>query len=119
MREKFYCDVEKKMNNNFKKNNCSSDKKLLNKMIHLNQVVSFWKGVCDIVHPIITIEKYKESKNKFNKLIKNDSQIYSKHKPLPKIFTNSKLLEIKHNEKLKNKIKFIKILKENKKIISE
>ena len=119
MREKFYCDVEKKMNNNFKKNNCSSDKKLLNKMIHLNQVVSFWKGVCDIVHPIITIEKYKESKNKFNKFIKNDSQIYSKHKPLPKIFTNSKLLEIKHNEKLKNKIKFIKILKENKKIISE
>ena len=112
-------DVKKKMSNNFKKNNFSSDKKILNKMIHLNQVVSFWKGVCDIVHPIITIEKYKESKNKFNKFIKNDSQIYSKHKPLPKIFTNSKLLEIKHNEKLKNKIKFMKILKENKKLISE
>jgi hypothetical protein len=119
MREKIYSDVKKKMSNNFKKNNFSSDKKILNKMIHLNQVVSFWKGVCDIVHPIITIEKYKESKNTFNKFIKNDSQIYSKHKPLPKIITNSKLLEIKHNEKLKNKIKFMKILKENKKINSE
>ena len=121
MRKKFYFDVKKKMDDNFKKKDFSSDKKLINTITHLNQVITFWKGVCDIVHPIITIEKYKKKSNNFkNILIKNDSQILShKFKPLPKIITNSKLLPIKHYDKFTNEKKFMKILKENKKLISE
>lgn len=124
MREKLYSDVEKRMENHFKKKDVEFiDKKLINRFVHIKQVLTFWKGVSDYIHPILSVEKYKGN----NKIIRNFSDgkenktqlNNNKVKNLPRLLSNFEINKRRHKEKLKQNIIFYKKIHNDKKLLDD
>ncbi len=122
LKEKLYSDIEKKYEIIYKKKNLE-DKRLINRFIHMHQVLTFWEGVCNYVHPIISNQKYqlnknttpnKNKKNEDNKGLNSERLI-----PLPKLLTNDKIWEKRHKEKIKKEIEFYQKLKEERELKDE
>ena len=124
MREKLYSDVEKRMENHFKKKDVEFiDKKLINRFVHIKQVLTFWKGVSDYIHPILSVEKYKGN----NKIIRNLSDgkenktqlNNNKVKNLPRLLSNFEINKRRYKEKLKQNIIFYKKIHNDKKLLDD
>jgi CUB/sushi domain-containing protein len=119
LKEKLYSDIEKKMEIIYKKKNLE-DKRLINRFIHMHQVLTFWEGVCNYVHPIISIQKLNLNKNNIsNKKKENEDNKELNNerlKPLPKLLTNEKIWEKRHKEKIKKEIEFYQKLNEEKEL---
>ena len=124
MREKLYSDVEKRMENHFKKKDVEFiDKKLINRFVHIKQVLTFWKGVSDYIHPILSVEKYKGN----NKIIRNFSDgkenktqlNNNKVKNLPRLLSNFEINKRRYKEKLKQNIIFYKKIHNDKKLLDD
>lgn len=122
MREKLYSDVEKRMENHFKKKDTEFiDKKLINRFVHIKQVLTFWKGVSDYIHPILSVEKYKGN----NKITRNFSDgkenkthlNNNKEKNLPRLLSNFEINKRRHKEKLKQNIIFYNKIHNDKKLL--
>ena len=122
LKEKLYSDIEKKYEIIYKKKNLE-DKRLINRFIHMHQVLTFWEGVCNYVHPIISIQKFqlnknttpnKNKKNEDNKGLNSERLI-----PLSKLLTNDKIWEKRHKEKIKKEIEFYQKLKEERELKDE
>ena len=122
LKEKLYSDIEKKMEVIYKKKNLE-DKRLISRFIHMHQVLTFWEGVCNYVHPIISNQKYQLNKNTTpNKNKKNeDNKGLNSERimPLPKLLTNDKIWEKRHKEKIKKEIEFYQKLKEERELKDE
>ncbi len=103
----------------YKKKNLE-DKRLINRFIHMHQVLTFWEGVCNYVHPIISIQKLNLNKNNIsNKKKENEDNKELNNerlKPLPKLLTNEKIWEKRHKEKIKKEIEFYQKLNEEKEL---
>ena len=124
MKEKLYLDINKKIINSYNKREINVQKRLLDKFVHIKQVMTFWKGVFDFAHPLISIEKYKSNSNSIRRKTKQnqnfeDNKINNqKLNHFPRIYSNNKLWDKRHNEKLKEENLFYKKLIEEKKEIN-
>ena len=122
LKNKLYCDIENKVRDDFENKQILFEKNIKNKIIHLKQIVTFWNSFCDYINPILSIEKYKESTeniknyNEERKIIKSCSPI---KRPYPNLISNFKIMEKRHNIKLKKQQNYIKeLIKEQKDINS-
>ena len=103
MKEKLYLDINKKIINSYNKREINVQKRLLDKFVHIKQVMTFWKGVFDFAHPLISIEKYKSNSNSIRRKTKQNQN-----------FEGNKI----NNQKLKEDNLFYKKLIEEKKEIN-
>ena len=114
MREKFYEDIEKKMEFKFKNKNFCHDHSVKDRLIQMNQVGLFWGGVFEYCNPLICVKKFKYVKEnlfrerllkaKLNNYIINDDELdYYNLKKIkiqkPILYTNNLRDEIRHPEK--------------------
>jgi hypothetical protein len=122
LKNKLYFDIGNKIKEDFENKQFKCEKNITNKIIHLKQIVTFWNSFCDYINPILSIEKYKESTeniknyNEERKIIKSCSPI---KRPYPNLISNFKIMEKRHNIKLKKQKNYIKeLIKEQKDITS-
>ena len=122
LKNKLYFDIGNKIKEDFENKQFKCEKNITNKIIHLKQIVTFWNSFCDYINPILSIEKYKESTeniknyNEERKIIKSCSPI---KRPYPNLISNFKIMEKRHNIKLKKQQNYIKeLIKEQKDITS-
>ena len=59
MKEKFYIDVENKINVHLKNKKFIEDEMLHNRIVHMKKVSTFWNGVADYINPIFQVEKFR------------------------------------------------------------
>jgi hypothetical protein len=124
MKDRFYSDVEEKLNYHFKNKPFYYDVSLKNKIIQLNQIKEFWGGMSDYTNPILCtkrvrylsklIEDRKNLREKKDENYKNkESEIYYKlvkkrnkknNIEMPKLYTNSNFIEKRREEIRKNRI---------------
>ena len=125
MREKLYIDVEKRMENNLKKKDIEDiDKKLLNRFIYIKQVLTFWKGISDFIHPILSVEKYKENNSSIRNFSDGKENNFklnnvNKVKKFPRILSNFEINNRRHKEILNQKINFYNKINKDKKLIED
>ena len=125
MKDRFYADTELKMKKKLKNTTFSIDNSLKNKIIEINKIGDFWKGVFDYCNPVINLKKYKCSKDMFNgyKIMKKKSktdnelqkQNLSENKmntkselKSPRLFTINSFADYRHQKKLETKREFFK-----------
>ena len=130
MKDRFYSDIEDKLNNRFINKPFHYDFSLKDKIIQVNQVKKFWCGLSDYTNPILCTSKvryisklieYKKNIINIKRMNKNAKNIQNKiyHKfirkrninsNIPKLYTNSNFMEGKMEEIKKNRL----FLKERK-----
>jgi hypothetical protein len=125
MKDRFYADTELKMKKKLKNTIFSIDNSLKNKIIEINKIGDFWKGVFDYCNPVINLKKYKCSKDMFNgyKIMKKKSktdnelqkQNLSENKmntkselKSPRLFTINSFADYRYQKKLETKMEFFK-----------
>ena len=124
MKDRFYSDVEEKLNYHFRNKPFYYDVSLKYKIIQLNQIKEFWGGMSDYTNPILCTkrvrylskliedrknlrEKKDESfKNKGNEVDYKFVKKRNKNRKLemPKLYTNSNFIEKRREEMRKNGI---------------
>ena len=132
MKDRFYTDIEEKLNRKFRNKPFYYDVSLKNKIIQLNQIKEFWGGISDYTNPIlctkrvrylsklIDYRKHLRENMKNEESVKNiENNIYSKllkkknkNIVIPKLYTNSNLIE-KRREEIK-KIRLFSRERKNK-----
>lgn len=125
MKDRFYVDTEIKMKKKLKNTNFSIDNSLKNKIIELNKIGDFWKGVFDYCSPVINLKRYKCSKDMFNghKIMKKKSKTFNEVQKQnlsdnkmntkselksPRLFTINSFADYRHQKKLETKMEFFK-----------
>jgi len=125
MKDRFYADTEIKMKKKLKNTTFSIDNSLKNKIIEINKIGDFWKGVFDYCNPVINLKKYKCSRDMFNKhkIMKKKSktdnefqkQNLSENKKnikyelkTPRLFTINSFADYRRQKKLETKNEFFK-----------
>ena len=108
MKDKFYEDIEKKMNIKLMDRNFCHDKSMKDKIIKLNKIGLFWGSVFEYCNPLITVKKYKCIKDQLQKnknidfndpYIENyKNKMYNKIKPI--LYTNNLVNRIRRREKI-------------------
>ena len=108
MKDKFYEDIEKKMNIKLMDRNFCHDKSMKDKIIKLNKIGLFWGSVFEYCNPLITVKKYKCIKDqlKNNKNIDTDetyaenykNKMNNKMKPI--LYTHNLVNRIRRREKI-------------------
>ena len=104
LKDKFYIDVENKINLHLKNKKFIEDQMLHNRIIHMKKFSAFWKSIADYINPILSIQKFK-----YNKLLKGEPIKEDKKekviKHIPKLYTNILLTNKIHKEKIeRNKL---------------
>lgn len=113
MKDKFYEDVEKQMNKKLKDKVFTHDKTISEKLIKMNQVGTFWKGIFDYCYPLFALKKYKnysKTHDKRNKSYKN--QYYNNNDYFNDI--ENDLMDIRRKPKIYKFEKIIEVRKKNK-----
>ena len=130
MKDRFYSDIENKLNTRFINKPFHYDFSIKDKIIQVNQIKKFWCGLSDYTNPILCTSKvryisklidYKKNitniKKMNNDAKKIQNKIYHKIKRnrnnnanIPKLYTNTNFLEEKMEEIRKNRL----FLKERK-----
>ena len=120
MKDRFYPDIEEKLNRKFRNKPFYYDVSLKNKIIQLNQIKEFWGGLSDYTNPILCTKRvrYLSELIKYRKYlrenIKNEEKVKNKENDIfskllkktnksiaiPKLYTNSDLIE-KRREDIK------------------
>ena len=125
MKDRFYADTELKMKKKLRNITFSIDNSLKKKIIEINKIGDFWKGVFDYCSPVINIKKYKCSRDMFNgyknmkKKSKIDNEIQkqniSENKrntknelKSPRLFTINSFVDYRRQKKLETKVEFFK-----------
>ena len=115
MKNKFYEDIEKKMNNKLNNKIFCHDNSIKDKIIKLNKIGVFWGSVFEYCNPLITTQKYRCIKNKqlFDDIYNDDykQKINNQNKPI--LFTHNLINKLRHKEKIQNEI----LLKKEKNLI--
>ena len=124
MKDRFYSDIEYRLNYQFKNKPFYYDPSIKNKIIQLKQIKDFWGGMSDYTNPILCtkrvrylsklIEDRKNLREKKDENYKNkESEIYYKlvkkrnkknNIEMPKLYTNSNFIEKRREEIRKNRI---------------
>ena len=108
LKNKFYIDSEKKFAKYNKEKNETKDK-----IIHIKKVTKFWKNLFDYLNPLFEDEKYELKKKLYKRNNKSSRNIILKENNLisklssnsPRIYSNSMLSNLIHNQqKIKKKI---------------
>ena len=124
MKDRFYSDVEEKLNYHFRKKPFYYDVSLKNKIIQLIQIKEFWGGMSDYTNPILCtkrvrylsklIEDRKNLREKNDSITKKENEIYhklvkktNKKIQMAKLYTNSNFIE-KIREEIRKGRKFVK-----------
>ena len=123
MKNRFYSDVEDKLNYQFKYRPFYYDTSVKNKIIQLNQIKEFWGGMSDYTNPILctkrvrylskliedkkNIRENKDNEILYHKLMKKRNRI----KIMPKLYTNNNFIEKRKEDK---EIKIFSKEKKNK-----
>ena len=115
MKDKFYEDIEKKMNIKLMDRNFCHDKSMKDKIIKLNKIGLFWGSVFEYCNPLITVEKYrciKDQLKKYRNIDMDDpyvenykNKLNNKMKPI--LYTHNLVNRLRRREKL-NEILFKK-----------
>ncbi len=108
MKDKFYEDIEKKMNIKLMDRNFCHDKSMKDKIIKLNKIGLFWGSVFEYCNPLITVKKYRCIKDqlKKNKDIDMDDPYVDNYKNKmnykmkPILYTNNLVNRIRRREKI-------------------
>ena len=116
LKDKFYDDVENQVNKKLKNKIFTHDKSIPEKIIKMNQVGEFWKGIFDYCCPLFALKKYRSFRNLQEKkdnldrhqcYSKNDDffniNIYKDLKVLrkkPKIYKYENIIEVKRKNKM-------------------
>jgi len=130
MKDRFYSDIENKLNTRFINKPFHYDFSVKDKIIQVNQIKKFWCGISDYTNPILCTSKvryisklieYKKNIINIKKMKKDAKKIQNKiyHKikrkrneniSIPKLYTNTNFIEEKMEEIKKKRL----ILKERK-----
>ena len=120
MKDKFYEDIDKKMNNKLTDKSFLRDKSLKERIIKMNKIGLFWGTVFEYCNPLISSEKFKlENSFKQKKLEESDDTYINEYKSKnrkeikPILYTNSLFSQLKRKEKIKNDILFKKMQRKN------
>ena len=110
MKDKFYEDIDKKMNLKLKYKNFLHDTSVKERIIKMNKIGLFWGGVFEYCNPLLSATKFKFQKqfnhNKY-KVKKNEmhideykSKINQEMKPI--LYTNNLFNKLMRKEKIQN-----------------
>ena len=112
MKDKFYEDIDKKMNIKLKYKNFSHDTSIKERIIKMNKIGMFWGGVFEYCNPLLSATKFKFAKKlcrdqiKSMKKVKYIDEYKSKTnkeiKPIPILYTNNVFNKLMRKERIKN-----------------
>ena len=116
MKDKFYEDIDKKMNIKLKSKIFLHDTSVKDRIIKMNKIGLFWGGVFEYCNPLLSAKKFKYAKKKYHlngKLndlyvdeYKSKSKINKEIKPV--LYTNNVFNKLMRKEKKKKEILFYK-----------
>ena len=115
MKEKFYIDVENKINVHLKNKKFIEDEMLHNRIVHMKKVSTFWNGVADYINPIFQVEKFRINKLMRGETIKKEEKETFTKKLKPKLYTTMVMSNMKYNLKKEKEKLFYEKLKEMQK----
>ena len=115
MKEKFYIDVENKINVHLKNKKFIEDEMLHNRIVHMKKVSTFWNGVADYINPIFQVEKFRINKLLRGEKIKKEEKEKFTKKLKPKLYTTMVMNNMKYNLKKEKEKLFYEKLKEMQK----
>lgn len=114
-KDKFYEEIENSINHQLKRKKMFDDELIQKRVIHMKQIMGFWKSVCDYTNPILSVNKFKNSSAVMR--TKNDYKINSKvNKTIPVLYTNSKMYDKNHFQRKHEEVKFYNKLKKKKQL---
>ena len=116
MKDKFYEDIDKKMNIKLKSKIFLHDTSVKDRIIKMNKIGLFWGGVFEYCNPLLSAKKFKYAKKKYHingKLndiyadeYKSKSKMNKEIKPI--LYTNNIFNNLMRKEKLKKELLFYK-----------
>ena len=116
MKDKFYEDIDKKMNIKLKSKIFLHDTSVKDRIIKMNKIGLFWGGVFEYCNPLLSAKKFKYAKKKYNLTGKlheiyvdeynSNSKVNKEIKPV--LYTNSLFNNLMRKEKLKRELLFYK-----------
>lgn len=116
MKDRFYEDINKKMNIKLKSKVFSHDTSIKDKIINMNKIGLFWGGVFEYCNPLISTKKFKFAKiQNHRKRVISDNDIYideynsKTNKEIKQVlYTNTLFNKLMRNEKIKKDLLFNK-----------
>ena len=112
MKDKFYEDIDKKMNIKLKYKNFLHDSSIKERIIKMNKIGLFWGGVFEYCNPLLSATKFKFAKKLYLDQIKSmkkvkyideyKSKINKEIKPIPVLYTNNVFNKLMRKERIKN-----------------
>ena len=116
-KDKFYEDIENSINHQLKRRKMFDDELIQKRVIHMKQIMGFWKSVCDYTNPILSVNKFKNSsavmRTKNDYKITNSSKV---NKTIPVLYTNSKMYDKIHFQRKHEEVMFYNKLKKKKQL---
>ena len=113
----FYEDIENSINHQLKRRKMFDDELIQKRVIHMKQIMGFWKSVCDYTNPILSVNKFKNSstvmRTKNDYKITNSSKV---NKTIPVLYTNSKMYDKIHFQRKHEEVMFYNKLKKKKQL---
>ena len=118
MKDKFYEDIDKKMNIKLKSKIFLHDTSVKERIIKMNKIGLFWGGVFEYCNPLLSAKKFKYAKKKYHlsgKLqhiyvdeykSKSKSSMNKEIKPI--LYTNNVFNNLMRKEKIKKELLFYK-----------
>jgi hypothetical protein len=87
---------------------------LKNRVIHMKQVMSFWKSLCEYSNPLFSMQKFNQLKRKDRNEKRLDCYFYSigsnstktQAVKLPKLYTNTFAQKMNHKRRKDNEKEF-------------
>ena len=116
-KDKFYEEIENSINHQLKRRKMFDDELIQKRVIHMKQIMGFWKSVCDYTNPILSVNKFKNSstvmRTKNDYKITNSSKV---NKTIPVLYTNSKMYDKIHFHRKHEEVMFYNKLKKKKQL---
>ena len=116
-KDKFYEDIENSINHQLKRRKMFDDELIQKRVIHMKQIMGFWKSVCDYTNPNLFVNKFKNSsavmRTKNDYKITNSSKV---NKTIPVLYTNSKMYDKIHFQRKHEEVMFYNKLKKKKQL---
>ena len=118
MKDKFYEDIDKKMNIKLQSKIFLHDTSVKDRIIKMNKIGLFWGGVFEYCNPLLSAKKFKYAKKKYHMnrrfhdiyvdeyKSKSKSKVNKEIKPL--LYTNNIFNNLMRKEKIKKELLFYK-----------
>ena len=118
MRDKFYEDIDKKMNIKLNSKNFLHDSSIKERIIKMNKIGLFWGSVFEYCNPLLSVKKLEFAKKHNNKKIflKEDDRYIDEYNSKinkdidikPILYTNTLFSKLRRKERIKNEMLFYK-----------